>query len=38
MDEKGFMLRVLQTAKRYFTISEFITDRLKDTGQDGNRE
>ena len=38
MDEKDFMLKVLQIAKRYFTISEFVTDRLKNTDQDDNRE
>jgi hypothetical protein len=38
MDEKGFMLGILQAAKRYFTGSEFATGRLKGCGQDGNRE
>ena len=38
MNEKSFMLKVLQTAKRYFTTSEFVIDRLKSADQNGNRE
>ena len=38
MDEKGFMLGILQVTKRYFTSSEFAKDRLKGCGQNDNRE
>jgi hypothetical protein len=38
MDEKGFMLGILQMTKRYFTGLEFAKGRLKGSGQDGNRE
>jgi hypothetical protein len=38
MDEKGFMIGILQAVKRYFTESELKNKRLKGAGQDGNRE
>jgi hypothetical protein len=38
MDEKGFMLGILQASKRYFTSSELKSKRLKGIGQDGSRE
>jgi hypothetical protein len=38
IDEKGFMIGILQTSKRYFTSSEFKNKRLKGAGQDGSRE
>lgn len=38
MDEKGFMLGVLQSSRRYFNSSEFNSKRLKGAGQDGSRE
>lgn len=38
MDEKGFMIGILQTSKRYFTSSEVKSKRLKGAGQDGSRE
>jgi DDE superfamily endonuclease len=38
MDEKGFMIGVLQASKRYFNRDEAKTSRLKGAGQDGNRE
>src|ERR1700761_4748720 len=38
MDEKGFMIGVLQASKRYFNGHEAKSSRLKGAGQDGNRE
>jgi hypothetical protein len=38
MDEKGFMIGMLQSSKRYFNASEYSSSRLKGAGQDGNRE
>jgi hypothetical protein len=38
MDEKGFMLGILQMIKRYFTSLEFIKGKLKGSSQDSNRE
>jgi hypothetical protein len=38
MDEKGFMIGVLQSSRRYFNASEAKSKRLKGAGQDGNRE
>jgi hypothetical protein len=38
MDEKGFMIGILQTSRRYFNAAEAKSKRLKGAGQDGNRE
>jgi hypothetical protein len=38
MDEKGFLIGILQSTKRYFTSSDYKSGRLKGAGQDGNRE
>jgi hypothetical protein len=38
MDEKGFMLGILQASKRYFTAAELKSGRLRGIGQDGSRE
>jgi hypothetical protein len=38
MDEKGFMLGVVQETRRYFTTSQFDSKKLRGNGQDGNRE
>jgi hypothetical protein len=38
MDEKGFMLGMLQASKRYFTVTEALSGRLKGVGQDGARD
>jgi hypothetical protein len=38
MDEKGFMIGILQASKRYFNKHEAQSTRMKGAGQDGNRE
>ena len=38
MDEKGFMLGILQATVRYFAVTEYKKVRLKGAGQDGSRE
>lgn len=38
MDEKGFLLGVLQKTKRVFTRASFESGKLLGAGQDGNRE
>lgn len=38
MDEKGFMIGILQASKRYFTSAEHSSRRLRGVGQDGSRE
>jgi hypothetical protein len=38
MDEKGFMIGILQSSRRYFNAAEAKSKRLKGAGQDGNRE
>ncbi len=38
MDEKGFMIGILQSTRRYFNASDFNSKRLKGAGQDGSRE
>ena len=38
MDEKGFLLGILQKTKRVFTQAYFESGKLLGAGQDGNRE
>jgi hypothetical protein len=38
MDEKGFLLGILNKAKRVFTKAHFNKGKLLGAGQDGNRE
>jgi hypothetical protein len=38
MDEKGFLIRVLQKVKQVFSKKTFEAGRLKHVVQDGNRE
>jgi len=38
MDEKGFLLRILQKTKRVFTEASLRNGKLLSVGQDGSRE
>ena len=38
MDEKGFLIRFLQKARRVFTKEAFNSGRLRNISQDDNRE
>ena len=38
MDEKGFLIGLLQKTRRIYTLSELRKGRLRGAGQDGNRE
>ena len=38
MDEKGFLIGVLQKTQRVYTVKKFRKKLLKGTGQDSNKE